>query len=246
VCIWEGKFSKEYLFLFYRSHTDEIRSGAAECKLRAMPTQVAANVIETANGEDPTTSAEPVAHGQATDNVSTGLLSMPAVAGSTVMTDDNEHALNKSPEPAPRPLAPADHSLLIPMPELNPKTPLASPTSQNPLLPLSSPRLPAALPLPMTSPEPREESPAPRQWHKSVNSPEQEQPPAAAATQVTPSTTNSIIPLVPDSSDWPSHMVDAYNYFTKETVVMGDGSVVVAKNWGDGWSSCVQLFIEFQ
>jgi hypothetical protein len=41
-------------------------------------------------------------------------------------------------------------------------------------------------------------------------------------------------------------MVDTYNYFTKEMVVTGDVSVVVARNWGDGWSSCVQLFIEFQ
>ena len=41
-------------------------------------------------------------------------------------------------------------------------------------------------------------------------------------------------------------MVDANNYFTMETAVTDDVSVVNVRNWGDVWLSCVQNFIEFQ
>ena len=73
--------------------------------------------------------------------------------------------------------------------------------------------------------------------------------PIASTTEGLLSKAPPIIPLEPDpppldSSDWPKYMVDAYHYFTEETV---DGtSTAHPRNWGDTWLECVREFVGFQ
>ena len=49
----------------------------------------------------------------------------------------------------------------------------------------------------------------------------------------------------PDFSTWPKHMVDAYVYLMKETMV-DKVSVAHARSWGRGWTECLEAFFEFQ
>lgn len=49
-----------------------------------------------------------------------------------------------------------------------------------------------------------------------------------------------------DSSTCPTHMVDAYCYFTEEPGIKNSVSAARARDWGDGWMECLREFIEFQ
>ena len=62
----------------------------------------------------------------------------------------------------------------------------------------------------------------------------------------TQSSTPSALMVPPVSSDWPKHMLDAYQYLTTETELTEDGTITTARNWGDKWFACLGLFIEFQ
>ena len=71
----------------------------------------------------------------------------------------------------------------------------------------------------------------------------------AEALMAVPKSSPEIAPTPrdpPDVSDWPKHMVDAYRYFTEETVVIDETSTTNGRNWGEGWLDCLEGFVGFQ
>jgi hypothetical protein len=67
-----------------------------------------------------------------------------------------------------------------------------------------------------------------------------EQPNNESAPHVT--THDSLTEGLPNSSDWPTHVVNANRYLTEVV----DNNVSKARDWGNAWLECVREFIEFQ
>lgn len=75
------------------------------------------------------------------------------------------------------------------------------------------------------------------------------QPPLTASEtpEIPLSSTQPGLGLLLDTSSWPQHASDVYNYLTSETIIGEKGeNVVVARGWGDKWLACVKEFMEFQ
>jgi hypothetical protein len=148
-------------------------------------------------------------------------------------------------------------------PQSNPSLPNETSIPIDPvLLALLNPQVVEPLP----QPEPREKSPHPQQWRQAAVSPESDSeeaptiresdpvPPPVALISPPVFDFSSVWPQVPNSTpvvtpppiplDWPKHVVDAYQYLTKETVET-DGKTVL-RNWGDIWLRCLHAFINFQ
>jgi hypothetical protein len=228
--------------------------GAAECKLRALPVEVNANQMD--DGIEPEGSTVPLDQDRER-NLSTSpappltfpdlphLMPAPQDASSLPTTSSITVSIPESAVLQRRPTA---------TPEPEPRQDAATPGS--PKAPI---RADSILPAPaMAVPVLREESPILRSWRRAAATPEPEQRgDDSAANPDTPNNPPDPHPIglpspattlnnPPDTSGWPQHMVDANNYFTMETVVTDDVSVVNARNWGDVWLSCLQNFIEFQ
>jgi hypothetical protein len=162
-----------------------------------------------------------------------------------------------TPTPPPPPPPPAP-----PLPDLTSLIPMPGVQLEQSVIP------PAALAT--TSPPVqilREESPAPRPWHRLEPTPEPEpRTDLGAGQEKMIATVGAILPSIvsaslvpppkapplptsfdlPDSSDWPPHMVDANHYLTKDSSAIGGGSAASPRDWGGGWLACVQEFVNFQ
>ena len=95
--------------------------------------------------------------------------------------------------------------------------------------------------MPTSSSAPRVPIPMP-----SARSPMTPPPPAALPVLAPVAPTIPPASDLPDTSTWPKHVVDAYGYFTKETTTVDNKSVSHARNWGHGWTDCLEAFFEFQ
>ena len=178
-------------------------------------------------------------------------------------------AASAPPAPAPAPTPASAPTPLPPSPLPAPPLPDLTSLIPMPRVSLEQSVIPPAA-LATTSPPVqifREESPAPRLWCRPEPTPEPELRTDSGATQEKVIATVDAVPPnivpaslvpppkapphptsfdLPDSSDWPPHMVDANHYFTKDSSAIGGGFAASPRDWGGGWLACVQEFANFQ
>ena len=195
--------------------------------------------------------------GVGSDSEMDGTIELPHVAH-TEDLNGVRGAASAPPAPAPTPPPPSPLPA-PPLPDLTSLIPMPGVSLEQSVIPLAATSPPVQIL--------REESPAPRRWCRPEPTPEPESRTDSGATQEKVIATVDAVPPnivpaslvpppkapplptsfdLPDSSDWPPHMVDANHYVTKDSSAIGGGSAASPRDWGGGWLACVQEFVNFQ